>query len=291
LLSVKKYTSYLICFVIIQPVFFIGFLLLTWKFSSITLASVFYCIALSYILTIFYTSANIITIKNRKSIVQLLKIDPISSETSVWRLSSLKLFALNEFYYVVKNAPIYLIAIVAVTASASGRYNVILMVSNLILCLHTAFVTILTPNISTNIKTAAGRIKLQTLLVTLNRCLLIFGLILLAIIVIFAHDILNFFGKGYEDLDWALIIYSALLFVKSFFSNSYYILEYSNNTKINMIGYTGLFILTLTAGVYFGHRDGVSGMLIAVGVSQVIVNIYYWAYTKIVLNVNACALW
>ena len=41
-------------------------------------------------------------------------------------------------------------------------------VTNLVLCLHTAFVTILTPNISVDISTAAGRKKLQALLVMLT---------------------------------------------------------------------------------------------------------------------------
>ena len=54
-----------------------------------------------------------------------------------------------------------------------------------------------------------------------------------------------------------------------------------------MIGFAILLLLTLTFGVYFGHLYEVTGMIIAVGISQVLINIYYWAYAKIKFKVNA----
>ena len=160
-----KNTNYLICWYRSTPIFS-TVTVIDLKFSTLSLASVFYCLAFSYILSLVYGAT---TLHHQKPERHHPTFKDISngSETDTWRLSSLKLFALNEFYYIVTNAPIYLVALVALSAGASGRYNVMLTISNLILCLHSAFATILTPNISTNIKTTAGKAKLQSLLVTL----------------------------------------------------------------------------------------------------------------------------
>ena len=65
LLAVKKYTSYLVCYSIIRPVLFIVALLCSWKFYSLNLATVFYCLLISYVLSFFCVTLNIKTIKNR----------------------------------------------------------------------------------------------------------------------------------------------------------------------------------------------------------------------------------
>jgi|GEM_PF-3238896 len=272
LLSFKQYKAYFTCNVVSRPLWLMIILVILVRFfGALDFKLVMVAYFVSYIITIIGQS---IWLKIQPNVVGLAAIwnANISKEKeSMWRKYSLELFVNLELYNIQATVGVYLLAFFSNNKTAAGVYSVVSSIVNLFLLITAAMSSILSPLIATKISQSKGRQQLQSILNSINLVQLVLGVIIYLIIFFFTKEVLNLFGSHYTTAVFILKIYAGIQLLSMFNFNGLTILNYSGNAKTSMVLNGIMLVLILIFGSLGAYYFNTLGVMVAVGVSSVLV--------------------
>src|SRR3990167_8367596 len=170
-----------------------------------------------------------------------------------------------------------------------AHFFVVFIIANIFIILGKAITSLIGPWI--NILDKQKKInKLQWLINITNYFKLIVGMIFLLIILIYGKSILLWFGQAYNDMHIPLILLSIMNFVSICFGSSIPLLLYTNQQKfVNTLRIVQVCLLLILCMILI-RPLGVTGAVLANGISLIVFELSATVKVKRTLNISIFGL-
>jgi O-antigen/teichoic acid export membrane protein len=261
---------------------FSAIMIVAWHthYGYLKVTQVFWIMGIGSVISILLQSASII----RRLPWKNLKIKPLYALKD-WRAYAFYIMGSNTLSTVSETFAILLIDIIGVDKKIEiAEFVVCFVIANAFLMLTQATARLIGPWVGSLYGEKNTKL-LQWLVNITNDFKLIGGMLFLLIIVLFGNVFLSWFGPQYTHLYQPLMILSVMNFIAICFGSSTSVLLFSSGAKVldklRLIQIAMLVVL----GVILIRPFGVTGIIVASGLSLITFELLCTFYTKKLLNI------